>query len=294
MLRRFSIVIALLFSLCATGVVFAYTSPGSPQGYVSDFAGMLSSSTREDLTATLSVFRQETTNEIAVVTIPSLQGDDIEGYANTLFREWGIGGKEKNNGILLLISRDDRKIRIEVGYGLEGALTDAQSNSIIQKDIIPAFRDGKYNEGVITAVGHIIDATKGEYTATGGTSNSSVSGFFNSAENIFFFIVFPFLWVVSILSRSKSWWAGGVVGGVVAIVLGFVWSSLITGLILGIIFIPIGLLIDFVVSRAYVHSRKMGTPLPWWIGGNGGGSGHSGFGGFGGGSSGGGGASGSW
>ncbi len=254
-----------------SGLAHAYTSPGKPSGYVNDFAGMLSPSTKAELNAALAQFTKETTSEISVVTISSLQGDAIEEYANQLLREWGIGTKEKNNGALLLISKEDRQMRIEVGYGLEGALTDAESSSIVNNILRPAFRAEKYDEGVKAAVSAMVVATKSEYVApaSSGSSENGNNKVGSLIQGLFPFLVALVLWIVSSLARSKSWWLGGVFGGVIGIVIGFVAQSFLIGLIFVLVLIPMGLLFDYIVSKAYSRSKSSGKSMPWWIGGGG-------------------------
>ncbi|MDR0253704.1 MAG: TPM domain-containing protein, partial [Brucellaceae bacterium] len=111
---------------------------------VVDAAGVLSFTQQRELIAKLSAYEKESSDQIVVATVPSLNGMDIETYANRLYRAWAIGQKSENNGILLLVAPNERKVRIEVGYGLEGTVTDALSAIIIQNAIIPEFRNGDY------------------------------------------------------------------------------------------------------------------------------------------------------
>ncbi len=276
--------------------VLGYVSPGAPKGFVNDFAGMLSEQERVSLETRLVTFQKNTTNEISVVTISSLGNDTIENVANALFKEWSIGKKGKDNGVLFLIARDDRAVRIEVGYGLEGFLTDAQSNWIIRNTIIPQFQAGNIDKGIEGAVQNIISAVSGleeipRDEAPAMQRNRSV-GF-----NWFWFIFFGPMWLASILGRTKSWWLGGVLGGVAGVIIGIVKGFLYTGVIWIGVLVSIGLLFDFIVSRNYARRGGRGGGN-WFIGGpwmGGGGSGFGGgFGGFGGGGSGGGGSSGRW
>ncbi len=140
----------------------AYTPPGSPQGFVTDFAGLLTGEERSVLEQTLSGYEKSSGNELSVVTLPNLNGEPIENVAVDLFAKWGIGKKKKDNGALLLVARDDRQMRIEVGYGLEGELTDALASRIIRNTLTPAFRQGKYFEGIQTGVNQMIAALSGE------------------------------------------------------------------------------------------------------------------------------------
>lgn len=264
--------------------VFAYYNPGQPTGFVNDFSGTLNAQQIKDLNDKLINFEKETSNEISVVLIPSLKGDTVENFAEKLFQEWKIGKDKKDNGALLLIAVEDRKMRIEVGYGLEGALTDAQSFIILQKDLVPAFKAKDFYGGINSALDDIIAATKGEYAQ----EVKSIVKNLKFSVDWLLFVFFGLIWLVSILGKSKSWWLGGVVGALIGL---FFWS-----IIWIVIFGLFGLLIDYLASRSYKKSMSSGGTPPWWFGGGWGGSGGSGggFGGFGGGSSGGGGSSSSW
>ncbi len=279
----------ILLSFFLPFVACAYTSPGVPSGYVNDFAGVFGAEDKAALEAKLRSFEETTGNEIAVVAIKSLGGDTIENYANELFGDWGIGKEGKDNGALFLFAVDDREMRIEVGYGLEGVLTDAQSYWIIQNVAAPAFRDGNYYLGASGAADKIMAALSGAEEIPAATTRGSEGGY---SSGWFFLIFILPLWLARVLGRSKSWWLGGVFGGIFGVILGFIFGFLYTGIIALVFLIPLGLLFDFTVSRAYQRGKKTGH-YPWWIGGGGRG-GHGGFGGFGGGMSGGGGASGRW
>lgn len=285
----------ILGALLAPTFVFAYISPGKPTGFVNDFAGMLSPPEKSALESKLAGYKKQSGNEVSVVTIPNLGGETIENFASDLFKEWGIGQKGKDNGALLLISRDDQEARIEVGYGLEPFLTDIESGRVIRNILTPAFASGKYSEGIIASVDGIITAIGAENPVTSSEDSASSRGSFSLSFWIYL-IIFVFLWLGSVLARSKSWWLGGVLGGVAGVAF-YIFAGLAVGIIAFAILVPAGLLFDFLVSRAYSKSKGAGGVPPWWIGGGGlggGGFGNGGFGGFGGGSSGGGGASGRW
>jgi uncharacterized protein len=221
-LYRKSFVIFALLSFVVPGFVFAYNSPGNPSGYVNDFAGVFTSEQKNALEEKLHAFNASTTNEIAVVTVKSLGGDYIENYAAQLFKEWGIGTKKNNNGVLLLVALDDHKMRIEVGYGLEGALTDSLSSQIIRNDLTPAFKQGDFYGGVNVATDHIIEATRGEYQSSGNVS----SGKDTTDWSLFiFFMIISFLG--AILGRSKSWWLGGVLGFIFGVIVAYLFSVLL-------------------------------------------------------------------
>ena len=130
-------------------------------GRVVDGAEVLSPWVEDALTARLAALEDSTTAQLVVLTVPSLGGEPIEPYANRVFRAWGLGQAEADNGVLLLVARDDRELRIEVGYGLEGVLTDAESSSIIRNVIVPRFRDGDYDAGVLNGVDAVLDRVGG-------------------------------------------------------------------------------------------------------------------------------------
>ncbi|WP_444921588.1 TPM domain-containing protein [Microbulbifer sp. CnH-101-G] len=134
-------------------------------GRVVDRAELLTAEERYKLTELIQQYESESSNQLVVATLPELQGITIEEYANQLAREWKLGHKKKNNGILFLIAPKERKVRIEVGYGLEGALTDALSANIIQTKVLPEFQKGDLAKGVNAGVNSIIAATKNEYVA---------------------------------------------------------------------------------------------------------------------------------
>ncbi|MHB9019432.1 MAG: TPM domain-containing protein [Minisyncoccota bacterium] len=272
--------------------VLAYTNPGQPVGFVNDFAGVLNAQEKLVLEEKLSNFSKTYGNEIAVAIVSDLGGDYIENYAVDLFKDWGIGMKGLDNGALILVAINDRQMRIEVGYGLEGSLTDAQSNWIINNVMKPAFQANNYYAGIDGAVDKIISVTQGEKIPS---DQSSANSFNFPVEDIFFFVIFIIMFLASILGRSRSWWAGGVLGGIAGVIIGFIKGFLYFGLFSILVLIPLGLLFDFMVSRSYAKHKLLGT-VPWWIGRGGGrgGGGFGGFGGFGGGRSGGGGSSGRW
>lgn len=133
---------------------------------IHDEAHILSAPTLDTLEAMLKTHEDSTSNQIAVLIIPSLQGASLEQFSlHVAHDEWKLGRKEKDNGVLLLIAVDDRKMRIEVGQGLEGVLPDAITSRIIRHEIAPAFRDQDYDRGVLHGVTAIVKSIGGEYTA---------------------------------------------------------------------------------------------------------------------------------
>ena len=154
---------ALLLWLCLGTSVLANPLDLKLTGRVVDSAQMIEAQTESRITALLEAHERATTNQIVVVTVPDLQGDSIESFGYQLGRRWGIGQKDKNNGALLIIAKSERKIRIEVGYGLEGELTDAISSDIIYSVIRPRFRSGDFDGGIEAGVSAMIQALGGQY-----------------------------------------------------------------------------------------------------------------------------------
>ncbi|MCL6472623.1 MAG: TPM domain-containing protein [Firmicutes bacterium] len=304
------VIIALLFFMGWSSAAKAALDLPQPSGYVNDFAGMLSQQTRSSLEDKLKSYEARTGNEIAVVTVPNLQGTTVEDFAVRLFEKWEIGKKGQDNGVLFLVAKNERKIRIEVGYGLEPELTDAQAYDIVTNIVSPRFKAGQFDEGFVSGVDAIIGvlSANGAVTGSGGTDENPVHV---PARDLgwlmylgIFLVLSAFQWLVAVLGRTKSWWLGGVLGAIVGLLV--MVFSVVIGVILVAILTPLGLLFDFIVSRAYEeHKRRQregreDSHIPWWAGGGwgpgggfGGGS-SGGFGGFGGGRSGGGGASGGW
>ena len=293
------VLLAIIASVVVSGGVQALDVPKTPTDIpIVDQTNTLTNEQKSQLAQKIADERKKSGNQIAILMIPSLQGESIEGYSLKVARQWGVGTGENDNGVLLLIAKDDRKLRIEVGKGLEGALTDAQAGRIIRNEITPQFKNNKYYEGVSAGVTSIIAAINGEYVASGSSVDQDSVGI--PWEAIFFAGLVGFSWLGAVLGRTKSWWAGGVIGGVAGVIVGFLMSSLLVGVVSVIGLVFGGLLFDKAVSKNYrAHARRGDSPS-WWAGGgflgggDGGGDSGGGFGGFGGGGFGGGGSSGSW
>jgi uncharacterized protein len=280
--------------LLLPGLAFAYQNPGAPTGHVSDYANLLTAQQKSLLELKLSGFDTLSGNEIAVVTINSLDGDTIENYASSLFDDWNIGQKGKDNGLLLLISKDDRQMRIEVGYGLEPYITDIEAAHLIQNVLAPAFRNGDYSGGINSATDLLIAKLGGEDSPAFTQENQS-----NGSDFGMWIVggVFAMLFFSRLFAQTRSWWLGGVIGAAAGVAVSFFFGLFSVGLISLLVLVPLGLLIDFIFSRIGPGGGSGGLPgLGSWGSGHwsSGSSSGSGFGGFGGGSSGGGGASGSW
>ena len=257
-MRVRSIIIFLALITLAFHSVEAQQIPAKPNPprLVNDFAEALSADEESKLEELLVKYDDSTSNQVAIVLVNSLQGYPVEDFALKILREWGIGNKKTNNGVLILASIAEHKVRIEVGYGLEGAIPDAIASRIIRNEIAPNFKSENYYEGLKAAATSIIKAAKGEYTAPEGYGKKNKEDGGSILKVIIMIII-----IIVFLSNSRR---GG--GG------GFMSRRGFTG-VGPTIFWPGG-----------------GGGGGW----SGGGSGGGGFGGFGGGSGGGGGASGSW
>ena len=155
-----------LFLLLVLSSFLAFSQRKVPEHggtWVRDEANVLSPGAVGELNAILKAHRDSTSDQIAVYIIPSLDGDDIDDYSNRVFKEWKLGQADKDNGVLFLISVRDKLMRIEVGQGLEGVLTDAQSSRINRNQVAPHFRVGDYDGGVIQGVGAIMQTIAGTY-----------------------------------------------------------------------------------------------------------------------------------
>ena len=264
-------------------------------GRVVDNAGLLSTSTRQQLTQQLAAHEQQTTNQIVIVTLKSLDGNDIAQYGYQLGRHWAIGQKDRNNGVLLIIAPNERKVRIEVGYGLEGQLTDALSHDIIQNRILPQFRQGDFEKGIVAGTEGILAAIGGNYELVKPASRPSGSK--RTGDKINGYIIGLIALVIGGNILLGSFIKSPVkVSGIIA-ALGFVITWLIIGSIAAAVLLAI-IIFVFSIFNGPGGGRGGGRRGGYGGGYYGGysGGGYSGGGGFsgGGGSFGGGGASGGW
>jgi uncharacterized protein len=234
-----------------------------PPRLVNDLAGLMQPQETAALEQKLVAYDDSTSSQIAVVTVPSLDGNDIADYAQKLYEAWGIGRKGQNNGILVLVAKEERLARIQTGYGLEGAVPDALAKRIISNTLVPAFKENQYYAGLDRGTDQLIALAKGEYKADPNEVQQRRGRRDRSGSGPGFWIVIGILVLFFILRSRGGGGRGGRGGG----------------------FVPPIIFGDFSGGRGVFGGGG---------GGFGGGGGGGGFGGFGGGSSGGGGASGSW
>jgi uncharacterized protein len=268
------------------------------KGRINDYAGLLSSATVRQLDAGLAQLETTDSTQIVVLTIPSLEGDSLEDFSIRVVEQWQIGQKGKDNGALLLVSKNDRRVRIEVGYGLEGKLTDLVSGRIIRNIIVPRFRMGNYDQGIIDGVAAMAGVVRGEFTAP-ETARRSRGHRGGSPGLVGLLALLFFINMLGRLNRG----IGAAAGGVLAPIAGALFMNM--GLLGILSLIPIGAAGGYLMGLMggpVSFGRSMsGRHGGYWGGGFGGGGfggfgGGGGFGGFsgGGGGFGGGGASGGW
>ena len=263
------------------------------QGYVNDYAGMISMQAKAVLEQELQTFEQSDSTQIVVLTIPSLEGEVLEEFSIKVAEQWKIGQKGKDNGIIVLVSKQDRKIRVEVGRGLEGQITDLMSGRIIDLVIMPKFKRGDFDGGLISGVHALIDASRGEFKADSNREPRRRNG----QSRLLTFLIFGGIAILVLGSVSRP---AGAIGGAVGLPLIMLLASISVGMwgfiILAVLGAVLGLILPVLFSAG---GRGGGTPGGFGSGGFGGGSyGGGGFGGggFGGGGGGfgGGGSSGGW
>ncbi len=266
------------------------------KGLVNDYARLLSSATISQLETVLAALESTDSTQIAVLTIDSLNGDSLEDFSLRTVEKWKIGQKQTDNGALLLISRDDRLVRIEVGYGLEGSLTDMVSGQIIRNIITPNFRRGDFNQGVIDGVGAMISAVRGEFQAPADGGQQAAGGDDGDLGGLLTSLIFIFFFFGSMFRKNRLFAAA--IGGIVSPLVGFFLFGISGLALLALLFFGIvGGLIASSMASTSTGRRSSGRSGGFYLptgGGFGGSSG--GFGGFsgGGGGFGGGGASGGW
>jgi Beta-propeller domains of methanol dehydrogenase type len=290
------------------GSIFADVTYPDYSSFVNDYTGTLDSGGKSSIEDLCVKVESETNAEIAVAIVSDLQGITIEEYAASLFEKWGVGKADKDNGVLLLVSMQEKKVKIEVGYGLEGAITDLEAGNIINDIIVPGFKQGDYNAGVYNGVyaiageiykdqGLALEST----TAPQTTGQSGFGDLFNLNSrwcNPFFICCIPIFLIVALISVIK-----GILNRrcpkcrKIKLVIKETVVREATYTSSG------EKLVERTCSYCGYYDKKLVTTPKkvrssggGFIGGFGGGSGGGGggFGGFGGGSSGGGGASGGW
>ena len=302
------LLVLLVLTCLAMGLLPAGVMPVSAQdfpaltGYVNDGAGLLSPQGKDELESQLAQLEKDTTAQVFVATVKSLEGDSIEDYASRLFEKWKIGQKDKDNGVLFLVALDDHKMRIEVGYGLEPVITDGRAGRIRDDDVIPLFKKNDYEGGIKAGIASIEKYIR-DGTPPAPLEENPVKSVFGDFTFAFFILSIITIYLSGFMARSKSVWVGGIWGAIAGVIMGLTIGGIAALVVTTLIFAGLGLGTDFLLSRNYQKLKEAGKATDWhktgggFWGGFGGGSGGGfggGFGGGGGGGSGGGGASGGW
>ncbi|MGE0360409.1 MAG: YgcG family protein [Vicinamibacterales bacterium] len=293
----------------------AQASLPAPTGAVSDFANLLADGDEARLTRVVADVEQATTAEIAVATVPSLDGLTVEEYATKLFAAWGVGQAGKDNGVLILVAPSEREMRIEVGYGLEGVLPDGLAGQIIRETFLPAFRADDYPRGIVEGTERVAAIVKRNEPLTEEQLQALASaGSGSSNDALLPFVLIPFF---GIFVAIGSGFAGAGLrtraGFPILFGLFFAGVPMLMSLLVNLpiaIWILLGLAVVFLVigwkmggrpgARGSMRGTHGSSKSGWVWGGDGSSGGSSGSGssgssgGFGGGRSGGGGASGRW
>jgi len=260
------LLLPLLILTCLFTTAQNIPAPSNPPRLVNDFAHVMTSDQIEQLESKLVAYDDSTSIQIAVITVPTTGDYAIEDYALKILRDWKVGNKKTNNGMVVLAAIQDHKVYIATGYGMEGSVPDITAKEIVEDEIVPNFKENNYYRGFDLAADAIIKASRGEYVAPSGYDQRGRHGR-GGGGNIIGIIIFVVIILILISRGGGGRGGGGIFSG--SGVLPFILGNMLGGM-----------------------SRGGGG----WSGGGGGGfgGGGGGFGGFGGGSGGGGGAGGSW
>jgi len=222
--------LAILCGMFCLAALAGETIPPAPAHYFNDYAGVVSAATAAQLNQRLEQFERDASCQIVVAIYPRMQSDSsIEDYTVRVAQSWKVGQQDKNNGAVLFVFTQDRKLFIQTGYGLEGALPDVICKRIIEDEIKPGFKAGNYDAGLTAGVNAMLAAAKGEYKGTGQTvanRNLVVAGHGHdrrqnqSGLSVVFVVVFVVIFVLIVVSNlrrggyySRSGWSGSGWGG---------------------------------------------------------------------------------
>ena len=288
--------VGLLGILLLTPAAWALEIPLLTERVV-DQAHILSSSTIAQINSILEKHEATTSNQIAILTIPSLEEHPLEEFSHQVASAWGLGQKGTDNGVLLLVAIQERKIRIEVGYGLEGTLTDAKSSQIIRHEMVPRFRQENYSDGIVAGVQAILGTIEGTYTNS--TPSPPTTHNQLGLWEIFGLAVFLGT-LVGLFLGSRRRLNGSVIGMLLSFFVAFpaaIWLGILAGAVTSLLVSLFNNVGGPSTRSPFGYDSSFGWPRHSWPpGGSGrfGGGGFSGGFGGGGGSFGGGGASGNW
>jgi uncharacterized protein len=179
--------------------------PPAPRDHFNDYAGAVTRETAQRLNGQLDQFERETSNQILVAIYPTMQSNSsIEDYTVRVAQSWGVGLKDRKNGAVLFIFKNDRTLYIQVGYGLEGPLPDARCKQIIENEIVPRFKAGDFDGGVTAGVAAILASVRGEYTGTGSTVNDQRGGAEQHGGGWIFGVIIALIVIQAIFGRRRN------------------------------------------------------------------------------------------
>ncbi len=258
----------------------------APRGYVNDYAALLGPEAAARLERDLQAFDRSDSTQVAVLTIDSLEEESLEDFSIRTVESWKLGQKGRDNGVLLLVVKNERRIRIEVGRGLEGVLTDLLTGRIIDGIMVPLFREGRYEEGIEAGAAAIVRAARGEFAAESLPRRDTGRGSPVMAYLLFGFVFLSFLGRISRFLSAAA-------GGLLLPLAGRLLLGGTAGLVILLLLALAGGVFGYLLPAMAAAGGRRGGGM-YYGGGFGGGFGGGGFGGFGGGGFGGGGASGRW
>lgn len=288
---------------CIVGIIFfvvpAWSLDVPPlTSRVVDQAHVISSTDRSRLTSLLTSHESKTSNQVVILTLPTLEGEPLAPFTHRVASEWKLGQKGTDNGVLFLIAIQERKIRIEVGYGLEGTLTDAKSSQIIRHEIVPRFRAGDFSGGIVAGTQAILGTIEGTYVAPSSANPTEAQGLGLWDSFIIAVMLGTF---IGLFLGSRKKFNGSVIGMVISFFIAVpaaLWLGLLAGVATSLLVSVFNIAGRGSSQDGVLGDSGMGWPGHSWpigrSGGFGGGFGGSGGFGGGGGSFGGGGASGGW
>ena len=293
--NRFFTVLFFLFILHSSFFIQNCEALDIPplKGYVNDNANMMSASAKAKIESELMAFEKSDSTQIVILTIPSLQGESLEDYSIKVVESWKIGQKGKDNGVLFFVANQERKMRIEVGRGLEGKLTDLTAGRIVDLVVKPKFKRGEFDAGFIAGIHAIIDASRGEFKAEPKRASQKKGSLFP----LITLLIFGGVALLSIGKASRV--LGGAAGalGLPAVAYLIIGPVIVTLILLAVAGLLMGIFLPMLFSGRGSGDGGGG----FWFGGGGWGSGGGGgdsgggfFDGGGGGDFGGGGSSGDW
>lgn len=263
--------VAVVFLCISSMVVFADFTFPSPNGFVNDFENIIDDSAQNELESKLVALRDSYGVEVVVVTTNNFNDDTIEGFANDLYDLWKIN----SNGLLFIVSKEQREVRIEVGYDQEAVFTDARTGTILDQFVVPQLAEDDFTGGISAGVDQIITIISGNTEIVDSYDNTEKADIW---DMVFGFGCFGGIIIVEWLARSRSWWQGGVLGLIGGAILGYYIDGLSSAVIFAFGFALAGLIIDLILSKLGIANRAAGRP--WLIMSNSGRSGGRSFGGF--------------